>query len=175
MKSEKIQNPYTDVVLGRIPSWISNWGIIVVFLTLSLLTLFFHFIHYPLIIAKPIYLIEKTSSLPLKNSNDICIVGEMKIIADEIVRIKKGMEINIKLNAYNSNKYGVIKGVVDTISYSGKDAVYIVTVYLPEGLVTSYGKEIIYTKGLTGVGNIVINETTMLTRIVQPIKELYQN
>lgn len=175
MKSEKTQNPYTDVVLGRIPAWISNWGIIIVFLTLSLFTLFFHFIHYPQIIARPIYLIEKTSSLPLKNLNDICIVGEMKIIADEIVRIKKGMEINIKLNAYNSNKYGVIKGVVDTISYSGKDAVYIVTVYLPEGLITSYGKEIIYTKGLTGVGNIVINETTMLTRIVQPIKELFQN
>lgn len=175
MKSEKIQNPYTDVVLGKIPSWISRWGIIIVFFTLSIFALFLHSIHYPQIIARQIYLIEKTSSLPLKNSNEICIVGEMKIIADEIVNIKKGMEINIKLNAYNSNKYGVIKGLVDTIRYSDKETKYIVTVYLPNGLVTSYGKEINYTKGLTGVGNIVINETTLLTRIVQPIKALYQD
>ncbi len=175
MKSGKIQNPYTDVVLGKIPSWISSWGIIVIFFTLSLLALFLHSIHYPQIITRDIYLIEKTSPLPIKNSDEICIIGEMKIIADEIVNINKGMEINIKLNAYNSNKYGVIKGIVDTIRYSDKEAKYLVTVYLPNGLVTTYGKKITYTKGLTGEGNIVINKTTLLSYIIQPIKALYMD
>lgn len=173
MKVDKRQNPYSDVVIGKIPLWITRWGVIIIFCILALLTMYCNTISYPQIIARQILLIENSPSVNDLNIYEV--KGEMLIVPDEIVNIKKDMKVNIKLNAYSPTKYGVILGIVDTIEYSDISAKYIVSIRLPNGLVTNYGAKITYTKGLTGMGNVVISETTLLDRILQPIRTLYHH
>ncbi|PKP49416.1 MAG: HlyD family secretion protein, partial [Bacteroidetes bacterium HGW-Bacteroidetes-1] len=49
---------------------------------------------------------------------------------------------------------------------------YYATVVFPDGLITSYGKALVFTQRLNGTAEIITNDIRLLQRILQPLKHI---
>lgn len=85
----------------------------------------------------------------------------------QVVRIKCGQMVNIKLSAYPFQEYGSINGIVSYVSDLATESGYYVKVSLPNGLKTTYGKILSYKENLTGTANIIIKKRRFIEKIME--------
>src|SRR5690606_28719833 len=72
-------------------------------------------------------------------------IGKLKISSFNSGKIKKGQAVNIRLANYPDREFGIIKGRVKLISLvPDVDNDLLIDVELPNGLKTSYNKEIAF-------------------------------
>lgn len=101
--------------------------------------------------------------------------GQIKARSFGLGRIVKGQSVNIKLDNYPVNEYGLLKGKVERISNGADDeGLYMVDVSLPNALLTSYKKEIIFTPDMKGQADIVIRNSSLLERFFNNIKDVFE-
>ncbi len=95
-------------------------------------------------------------------------------------KVKVGQKANIKLDNFPNNEFGMLKGVVSNVStIPGMDPkrdqyIYTVMVDLPDGLKTTYNKDLPFGQYLTGQMDIVTNDRRVLERIFGWARSLYQ-
>lgn len=81
--------------------------------------------------------------------------------------VESGQEVVIKVNNYPHLQHGIIKGIVrskaDVLQEDRKT--YLVEVNLPEGLLTSFGKELEFSQGMQGTAEIITKEKRLLYRL----------
>lgn len=88
--------------------------------------------------------------------------------------IETGSAVNISLDSYVSEKYGIIRGRVKSftpVPITGEDA-YQIIVSLPDGLKTSYRRSIPYSPELKGRAEIIIKNTTLLQKVFYKIRQI---
>jgi HlyD family secretion protein len=68
--------------------------------------------------------------------------------------------------------YGIVSGVIKSKSLVASDNFYSLEVDLPEGLLTSYGKELEFSPEMQGSAEIITENIRLLERIFKPIKSL---
>lgn len=100
-------------------------------------------------------------------------IGQMHIGAQNQGKIKPNQKVLIKLDNYKYQEFGIVQGSVKSISLvQDKDNKYYVEVSLPQGLETSYHKNITFDKELSGTADIVTEELTLAERILSQLRSL---
>lgn len=72
-----------------------------------------------------------------------------------------------------TKEFGIIEGKVEYISLTpSKERNYYVYITLPKGLKTSYGKDIIFNKEMTGRADIITEDMRLIERFFYQIRKL---
>jgi multidrug resistance efflux pump len=110
--------------------------------------------------------------IPLNEKNYI---GKLKAVAQNSGKIKVGQEVNIRLANYPDREFGIIKGKVKSISLTpDKDGNLLIDVSLPNGLKTSYKKDIAFQQEMTGTADIITEDLRLLGRLLYQFKDVFR-
>lgn len=90
-------------------------------------------------------------------------------------KVKVGQQVNIKFLNYPHVEYGMVRGIIKSKSLVASDNNYILEVGLPNGLRTSYDKDLIFSQEMQGIAEIITEDIRLLERIFKPIKSLLKN
>ncbi|MCB0375707.1 MAG: HlyD family efflux transporter periplasmic adaptor subunit, partial [Sinomicrobium sp.] len=109
--------------------------------------------------------------IPSENSS---YVARLKAPAQNSGKIKMGQTVNIKLENYPDNEFGVLKGKVRNISLiPDKDGFYLIDAALPEKLITTYDREIPFKQEMRGVAEIVTEDLRLIERFFYQLKDVF--
>ncbi len=112
------------------------------------------------------------SVLPLSGKGKI--TGRAYVPLQGVGAIKLGDEINIRLDAYPEQEYGMLRGQIDKISPlpaktdEGKHF-YLMETYLPDVLSTTHGEVIPFMQQLVGNATIITREKRLLERLFEKL------
>jgi HlyD family secretion protein len=100
------------------------------------------------------------------------IIGKISLPVEGSGKVRPGQRVNIKFANYPHMEYGMVKGIISSISLVPNDENYAVEVELPDGLVTYYNIEIPFNQEMSGEAEILTDDRRLIERIVNPIKSL---
>lgn len=111
------------------------------------------------------------------------VIGRMQVPTAGFGKVKVGQPVNVKLNGYPYMEFGVLKGRIRSLSavpeqvqaQNGQTAVYIAEVVFPDGMRTSYKKELPMIQQMDGTAEIITEDMRLLSRFVQPVVSLFKN
>jgi multidrug efflux pump subunit AcrA (membrane-fusion protein) len=90
-------------------------------------------------------------------------------------KVKPGQRVNIKLDGYSYMEFGMVEGVIRSISSGYNETGYPALAELPNGSTTSYGIRIQFDRELQGVAEITTEDLSLLQRLFSPLKHLYKS
>jgi len=106
----------------------------------------------------------------------IPIIGKALLPVARSGKVKEGQKVNIRLQNFPENEYGILRGTVRHISLvpvqNGEAAYYSVEIALTNGLITTYKKELPYLSDMQGQADIITEDLSLLERLVLPIKKI---
>ncbi len=101
--------------------------------------------------------------------------AEMFAAQQNFGKINEGQTVNISLNSYQRNEFGILKGVIETIpSVPIKDSIFLIRVKLLNGLTTNYKKQLHFSNNLSGVGEIITSNVYLIDRLLFQWRGLFQ-
>ena len=86
-------------------------------------------------------------------------------------KVKVGQVVNIKFDNFPYMEFGVVKGIVKSISLVTNDSNYIVEVSFPNGLKTNYGKNLLFSRNVRNSRNNN-RRFAAYRKILNPIKSI---
>ena len=100
------------------------------------------------------------------------VFGQAELAISRSGEVKTGQAVNIRLQNYPFEKYGMLTGTVEAISLIPNDGNYLVKVNLPNGLRTSHNTELKVTGQLKGEIEIITEDLRLLERIFYQFRKL---
>ncbi|WPO80374.1 HlyD family secretion protein [Flavobacterium sp. KACC 22761] len=102
-------------------------------------------------------------------------IGKVKAPALNSGKIKVGQRVNIRLSNYPDREFGVLKGELRNISLvPDKDGNLLLDVALPNGLKTSYNKQIVFQQEMKGRAEIITEDLRLIERILYQFKNIFE-
>jgi hypothetical protein len=92
--------------------------------------------------------------------------AEIVIAPTNIIKVKPGMEINLKFQSYPYQEFGTVKGIVQEIKAMPLDSGFVAKITLPNMLTTNRNKQIAFSYGLTANGEIITDNKRLLQKIL---------
>ena len=104
------------------------------------------------------------------------LIGKLTMNMMRSGKVKKNQSVNIYFDNYPEREFGMVKGVVKSISLvPNKDNNYIVEVSFPYGLKTTYGKMLPEQQEMRATAKIVTENTNLLEQLLLPFKMIFKN
>lgn len=104
------------------------------------------------------------------------IVGRLSVSPINFGKVKLNQPVNVKISSYPYMEFGMLKGVVTSISSVPNDkGEFAVEIKFPNGLITTYGNKLPFIPQMEGTAQIVIDDISLLERILQPFKALFDS
>jgi HlyD family secretion protein len=100
-------------------------------------------------------------------------IGKLNLPLSGAGKVKPGQSVNIKFANYPYLEYGMVKGIIRTISLVSSNNEYSVIVDLPEGLKTGYGTELTFNQDMQGIAEVITNDRRLLERIFLPVRAAF--
>jgi len=100
------------------------------------------------------------------------IIGKLQLPLERSGKVKAGHQVNIKFSNYPHMEYGIVRGEVSNISLVPENNFYMVKVDFPEGLLTNYGKSLVFIQEMQGTAEIITDDMRLIERIINPIKSI---
>lgn len=100
------------------------------------------------------------------------VIGKLILPIQNSGKLKIGQTVNIRLNNYPYQEYGMLKGLVRNISSIPQKQNYAVEVALPNQLETSYKKKLEYKEEMQGSAEIVTEQLSLFNRIFYQFRKL---
>lgn len=105
--------------------------------------------------------------------NESRFIGKVRAPISNSGKIKKGQNVNIRLENYPDREFGIIRGIVENISMTpDNNNNILVDIRLPEGIKTSYKKEIIFQQEMSGTADIITEDLRFIERILYQFREI---
>ncbi|KQX08833.1 HlyD family secretion protein [Flavobacterium sp. Root420] len=102
-------------------------------------------------------------------------IGKVKAPALNSGKIKVGQKVNIRLANFPDREFGVLRGKIQNISLvPDKDGNLLLDVALPNGLLTSYNKQIVFQQEMKGSAEIVTEDLRLIERILYQFKSIFE-
>ncbi|MCG8331760.1 MAG: HlyD family secretion protein [Chitinophagales bacterium] len=99
-------------------------------------------------------------------------IAQLRTPSHNAGKIKQGQNVLIQLDQYPYTEFGSLEGAVESMALSSdKEGFYYVEVALPKGLRTSYQKEIIFRRELSGKAEILTEDLRLLQRLFYQFKQ----
>ena len=97
--------------------------------------------------------------------------GEMQVPQQNLGKVKVGQAVLIKLDGYPFNEFGVVEGRVVYLSEipTARNG-FFAKVSLPHGLLTTYGKKVVFRNHISAQADILTEDTRLLERILYQIR-----
>jgi HlyD family secretion protein len=113
----------------------------------------------------------------IPNNNEE-IVGKAQMPLIRSGKVKPGQKVNIRFANFPDNEYGIIRGRVKNISLvptkdSQGESYYTVEIELPEGLRTTYNRQLPYLPEMQAQADIVTENMSLLERFFMPIRKIW--
>lgn len=116
---------------------------------------------------------EDTFVILPKTASDF--IGKVKAPALNSGKIKTGQEVNIRLTNYPDREFGIIKGRIKSISLTpDKDNNLLIDIFLPNGLETSFKKDIIFQQEMTGTADIITEDLRLIERLLYQFRDVFK-
>ena len=104
------------------------------------------------------------------------LVGKAKLPIDRSGKVKVGQQVNIRFNNFPDNQFGMVKGIVKSISLiPTEEGNYIVEIAFPNGLKTTYNKVLPLSQEMTAQADIVTDNTRLIEQFFLPLKQILKN
>ncbi len=100
------------------------------------------------------------------------IIGKINLPVEGSGKVKIGQQVNIQFANFPHMEYGMVRGIIRSISLVPDDQEYAVEVELPQGLVTYYGIEIPFNQEMLGRGEIITDDRRLIERIMSPLRSM---
>lgn len=102
-------------------------------------------------------------------------IGRAKVTSIGAGKIRNGQTVQVRLNNYPDEEFGVVTGVVSNISdVPDQDGNYYIEVSFPHGLMTNYGQTLPSSKQMMGTAQIVVEDQRLMERLLAPVKGLLE-
>jgi len=104
------------------------------------------------------------------------IIGKATLSVTRSGKVKIGQKVNIRLDNFPDNEYGILRGKVVNISLvpsqTNQISNYTVEISLPNGLITTYKKELPFLPNMQGQAEIITDDISLLERFFLPVKKI---
>lgn len=92
-------------------------------------------------------------------------------------KVKIGQKVKIHFTNFPDNEFGIVRGYVKSISIvpsknQDSDNSYIIEIELPDGLKTTYNKELPYLPEMQAQADIITEDLSLFERLFMPIKKV---
>lgn len=87
-------------------------------------------------------------------------------------KVKAGQKVIVRIDKYPYMEYGSLQGKVESISMVSDQEFYSVEISFPNGMKTTYNKELVFNQGMSGQAEIITEELSLLVRIVNPLRSI---
>lgn len=87
-------------------------------------------------------------------------------------KVKEGQQVNIKLESYPFEQFGMLTGTITSISAIPKDEKYLIKIALEKSLVTTYNKSLDFKQQLNGTTEIITEDLMLLERVFYQLRSL---
>src|SRR5690606_16828152 len=116
-------------------------------------------------------------------SNGSDFIARLKTPIQNSGKIKVGQKVNIRLENFPDEEFGILNGAVKTISLlPDSEGFYTIEVSLDSSthdssdfLFTSYGKKIQFTQEMRGVAEIITEDLRLIERFFYQIRNIFNN
>ena len=111
------------------------------------------------------------------------VIGRLQVPSAGFGKVKVGQGVNVKLNGYPYMEFGVLRGRIRSLSavpeqiqtQSGTTIAYTAEVVFPDGMTTSYKRELPMIQRMDGTAEIVTEDMRLIERFIQPVVSLFKN
>lgn len=105
------------------------------------------------------------------------LIGKAALPVARSGKVKIGQKVNIRLENFPENEFGILRGKVQNISLvpsqSGETIYYTVEIRLPEGLLTTYQKKLPYLPNMQGRADVITEDMSLLSRLFMPVRKIW--
>ncbi|MCL2073014.1 MAG: HlyD family efflux transporter periplasmic adaptor subunit [Marinilabiliaceae bacterium] len=108
--------------------------------------------------------------VPFDKTQIIC---RINIPVHRAGKVRENQEVNLKFIDFPDKEYGIVVGKLHSLS-TVPDSVYVGTIFLPDTLVTSYGKTLPFRQNMMGMAEIVTEDVRLAERLIYPLKAIYK-
>lgn len=165
-KNEKRSEAF-ELMLASGPPWIQRHGMTIIALMVALLLISSGMLKYQNVVVIPV-------SLSCNSANGNKIVVRVNIPLTLSKDVKKGQKVDISIKGYSIRMFGVIRGKVKTLFMDKDKHNMNVDIVLPLGLMTSRNRRIPYSQNMKATVKFIINETSILAKIMIPIEDVFK-
>lgn len=109
-------------------------------------------------------------------------IGIVKVPQASFGKVDTGQKVNVRLNGYPYMEYGMLVGEIGYLSYVPEAAVgqqtepqYTAEIIFPEGMVTTYGRELRLIQKMNGTAEIITKDRRLIMRFLDPVAALFKN
>lgn len=103
------------------------------------------------------------------------IIGKAILPVFNSGKVQKGQTVNILLDAYPHQEFGVLQGQIEAIALVPDQNNYMLDVSLPAGMETTYNRSIPFAQELSGRARIITADRNLLSRIFDQLISLIKN
>lgn len=102
------------------------------------------------------------------------ITGKLVIPMSGAGKVKAGQKVNVKFDSYPFQKYGIVKAELIKISLVPEQNVYVAEVGFPNGLKTTYNKELMLRQEMTATAEIITEDLRLFERFFYPLRSFFK-
>ncbi len=100
------------------------------------------------------------------------IIAKLLLPAQNSSKLKIGQTVNVKLDNYQFQEFGMLKGRVKNVSLVPQKDTYAIEVSLPNNLITSYNKQLVYKEEMHGTADIITEELSVFDRVFYQFRKI---
>jgi multidrug resistance efflux pump len=100
-------------------------------------------------------------------------IGNIEIPTQGFGKVKTKQTVKIRLAHYPYNEYGQVDGNIQSISLIAKENLYRAKVALPNGLRSSYKKDLAFKPEMAGTAQIITEDLRLIERVFNSFRELF--
>jgi HlyD family secretion protein len=87
--------------------------------------------------------------------------------------VKIGQKVNIQFTNYPENEFGIVWGEIRNISLVPVESNYTLEITLPNGLMTTYRKELKFSQEMQATADIITDDMRLIERLFMPVKKIF--
>ncbi|GAA0891045.1 HlyD family efflux transporter periplasmic adaptor subunit [Fulvivirga kasyanovii] len=100
------------------------------------------------------------------------VIGNVAMPVQGSGKVEVGQKVNIMLNNYPSNEYGMVIGKVESISLVPRDNLYSIRISLPGGLNSTYNKQLDFKQEMQGTAEIITKDKRLIERVFNQLRNI---
>lgn len=104
---------------------------------------------------------------------DMELIGQMRLPVAKSGKVQYGQRVLVKLTGFPFQEFGIVEGVVEAKALLADNGEYSVRVALPDGLKTSFGKDLPFRQEMLANGEIIIQDKRLLQRLLEKLWEVF--
>jgi HlyD family secretion protein len=104
--------------------------------------------------------------------NNTALIGKAILPIERSGKVKIGQRVIVRFANFPDQEFGMVNGVVHTISLVPSDSYYLVEIAFPNGLTTNYGNTLPVIHEMKASAEIITEDLRLIERFFMPVKRV---